>query len=116
MCNLQSVMKEIYIATGVITIASILEALGLYFIRLGGTMNVSIASIMYGLGIVPLLGIATKYEGIGLSNFIWNMLSTIFGFSIGIFVFKEKIRNMQLMGIGVSLLGLWMILSDPDVK
>ena len=79
-------------------------------------MNVSIASVMYGLGIVPLLGIATKYEGIGLSNFIWNMLSTIFGFSIGIFVFKEKLRNMQIMGVLVSFVGLAMILLDPDVK
>ena len=109
-------MKHIHIATGVIAVTSVLEALGLYFIRSGGVMNVSIASIMYGLGVVPLLAVATKYEGIGIANFIWNLLSTLFGFAIGIFIFKEKTHNMQIMGVFVSLLGLAMILFDPDTK
>ena len=115
-CDLQSAMKDIYIATGVITITSIVEAVGLYFIRLGGAMNIPVASVIYGLGVVPLLAIATKYEGIGLANFMWNVLSTIFGFTIGIFLFKEKIHNMQIIGVFVSLLGLAMILLDPDTK
>lgn len=116
MCNLQSVMKDIYIATGVITITSLVEAFGLYFIRAGGAKNTSLASVIYALGVVPLLSWASKYEGIGLANFMWNVLSTIFGFSIGIFMFKEKIHNMQIMGVAVSLVGLGMILLDPDAK
>ena len=109
-------MKDIYIATGIISITSIMEAVGLYFIRAGGVANTSLASVIYGLGVVPLLSWASKYEGIGLANFMWNLLSTIFGFSIGIFMFKEKIHNMQMMGVLVSLLGLAMILLDPDAK
>ena len=109
-------MKDIYIATGIISITSVIEAIGLYFIRAGGTANTSLASVIYALGVVPLLSWASKYEGIGLVNFMWNILSTIFGFSIGIFMFKEKIHNMQIMGVLVSLVGLAMILLDPDAK
>jgi multidrug transporter EmrE-like cation transporter len=109
-------MKDIYIATGVITITAVVEAIGLYFIRLGGSLNVSIASILYAFGVVPFLSWASKYEGIGLANFMWNVLSTIFGFIIGILMFKEKIHNMQIMGVLVSLVGVAMILLAPDVK
>ena len=109
-------MKAIYIASGIITTVSIVEAFALYFIRLGGFLNVSIASIIYAVGTVPLLALATKYEGIGLTNFLWNILSTLFGFGIGILMFREKIRNLQIMGVLVSLLGVGMILLDPDAK
>ena len=71
---------------------------------------------MYAAGAVPLLAFATKYEGIGISNFLWNVLSTLIGFGIGIYFYKEKIRNMQIMGVIVSLVGVAMILLDPGAK
>jgi multidrug transporter EmrE-like cation transporter len=109
-------MKDIYIASGIITSLSFIEAFALFFIRAGGFMNVSIASLVYAIGVVPMLFLATKYEGIGLTNFLWNILSTLIGFGIGIYFYKEKIRHMQIMGVMVSLLGLAMILLDPGVK
>ncbi len=109
-------MKAIYIASGLITMTAIVEAVALYFIRAGGVMNVSIASVLYAAGAVPLLSFATKYEGIGISNFLWNVMSTLIGFGIGIFMFKEKIRNLQIMGVLVSMLGVGMILLDPEAK
>ena len=109
-------MKEIYVASGVIGLTSIIEAFGLYFIRAGGMLNTLKASLFYGIGVVPLLSLATKYEGIGLVNFMWNILSTLFGFAIGIYMYKEKIHNMQMMGVLVSTVGLAMILLDPEAK
>jgi multidrug transporter EmrE-like cation transporter len=109
-------MKAIYIASGLITMTAIVEAVALYFIRAGGVMNVSIASVLYAAGAVPLLSFATKYEGIGISNFLWNVMSTLIGFGIGIFMFKEKIRNLQIMGVLVSMLGVGMILLEPEAK
>jgi multidrug transporter EmrE-like cation transporter len=109
-------MKDIYIAYGFVTITAAVEALALYFIRAGGFTNVSIASVLYAAGAVPLLAFATKYEGIGISNFLWNVLSTLIGFGIGIYFYKEKIRNMQIMGVIVSLVGVAMILLDPGAK
>ena len=112
----QSVMKDIYFSTGVITIIAIVEAVGLYFIRLGGIVNTSTASLLYAFGVVPLLSWASKHIGIGLSNYIWNILTTLFGFGIGIYIFKEKLHNMQIAGVLVSFVGLTMILLDPDAK
>ena len=109
-------MKDIYIASGIITTVSLVEAFALFFIRSGGFMNISIASAIYAVGAVPLLALAVKYEGIGLTNFLWNVLSTIIGFAIGVLIFKEKVRNMQIMGVIVSLVGVAMILLDPGVK
>lgn len=109
-------MRDIYIASILITIIAIVEAVGLYFIRLGGIVNTSIASVLYALGVVPLLSWASKHIGIGLSNYIWNILTTLLGFAIGIYIFKEKLHNMQIMGVLVSLVGLGMIILAPDVK
>jgi multidrug transporter EmrE-like cation transporter len=109
-------MKDIYLASGIIGITSLVEAVGLFFIRSGGVMNTSIASVIYAVAVVPLLRLATKYEGIGVSNFLWNVFSTILGFVIGVYIFKEKIRNMQILGVIVSLVGLGMILLDQGVK
>ena len=113
---IQSAMKAVYIAYGLVTITAAVEAVALYFIRAGGFMNVSIASILYAAGAVPLLAFATKYEGIGLSNFFWNVLSTLIGFGIGIYFYKEKIRHIQVLGVLVSLVGVGMILFDPHAK
>jgi multidrug transporter EmrE-like cation transporter len=105
-------MKDIYVASGFITITAVVEAVALYYIRAGGLVNTSIAS----LGAVPLLAFATKYEGIGISNFLWNVLSTLIGFGIGVYFYKEKIHSMQIMGVIVSLVGVAMILMDPVKK
>jgi hypothetical protein len=109
-------MKDIYIASGFVTITAVVEAVALYYIRAGGLVNISIASVLYALGAVPLLAFATKYEGIGISNFLWNVLSTLIGFGIGIYFYKEKIHSMQIMGVIVSLVGVAMILMDPVKK
>ena len=109
-------MKDIYVASGFVTITAVVEAVALYYIRAGGLVNTSIASVLYALGAVPLLAFATKYEGIGISNFLWNVLSTLIGFGIGVYFYKEKIRNMQIMGVILSLVGVAMILMDPVKK
>jgi drug/metabolite transporter (DMT)-like permease len=99
-------------------VTSIVEAFALYFIRVGGFANIVKASLIYGLGVVPLLMKSIQYEGIGSINFFWNVFSTLFGFGIGIYLFKEKIRNLQVLGVFISLLGLGLILmsSGPDGK
>jgi multidrug transporter EmrE-like cation transporter len=109
-------MKEIYAASAIVGATAAVEAFGLYFIRAGGMSNIIKGSLFYGLGVVPLLSWAVKYEGIGLVNFMWNILSTLLGFAIGIYFYKEKVSHMKIMGVVVSLLGVAMILLDPDTK
>jgi hypothetical protein len=106
-------MKPILTAFGLTMITSIIEAFGLYNIRLGGMQSTVLASIIYGLGVVPMLSATMGYAGIGMVNFFWNVLSTLFGFAIGIYLFNEKIRYLQLIGVLFSLLGLGLILLAP---
>jgi drug/metabolite transporter (DMT)-like permease len=49
-------------------------------------------------------------------NFIFNIVTTIFGFIIGIYWFKEKVNNLQLIGVILSLAGIGLIIISPDSK
>ena len=109
-------MKQILTAMGLVTITSIIEAVGLYNIRFGGITHTAIASLIYGLGVVPMLSQTIMYEGIGIVNFLWNILSTLFGFGIGIYMFNEKVHYLQMIGVLVSTAGIGLILIAPKQK
>jgi multidrug transporter EmrE-like cation transporter len=96
--------------------ATIVEAIGLTALRAKQTYSIPIASLFYALGVVPLLSIALKYEGIGIVNFFWNVLSTITMFLVGIYFFKEKLHSLQVIGVVLSLFGIFLILMAPDGK
>jgi multidrug transporter EmrE-like cation transporter len=101
---------------GLIGVTSIIEAVALYFIKKNNLVDLPIAMILYGLGVVPLLYYTSVSHGIGMINFIWNIVSTIFGFIIGIYLFKEKVNNLQLIGVLLSLTGIGLIMISPDSK
>ena len=103
-------MKAIYMALQMASVVSVVEAFGLYSLRAGHTL---VASLIYGLGVVPLLSRILKYEGIGIVNLLWNILSTLFGFGIGIFIFNERIHYLQFIGALLSLLGIGLIVMAP---
>ena len=109
-------MSSITNATLVVLIATIIESIGLTILRQGSTYAIPMTSAIYALGVVPLLHMSLRYEGIGLTNFLWNVISTLVMFAIGIYMFKEKIHHLQLIGIFVSLLGVGMILMSPEDK
>jgi drug/metabolite transporter (DMT)-like permease len=101
-------------ALSIASITGVVEAFGLYFLRLKTINNLFIAMAIYGLGVAPLLYYALNYEGIGMVNFLWNICSTLFGFAIGIYLFKEKVQSIQLIGVIISLLGLGIITLAPE--
>ena len=109
-------MKDIIKATFFVLIATIIESIGLTILRQGSTYAIPMTSAMYALGVVPLLHISLQYEGIGSTNFLWNVFSTLVMFAIGVYMFKEKIHHLQLIGVAVSLLGVGMILMSPEDK
>jgi len=106
-------MKPLYTALGMVSGVSAVEAFALYFLRAGGLHNTIIASLIYGGCVVPILAKTLQYEGIGIVNLLWNILSTLFGFVIGIFLFNEKIHYLQLIGGAFSLLGIGLIIMAP---
>lgn len=95
-------------------LTAIVESISLYFIKLGGLKHLIYAGLIYGIGVTSLLRKAIVYEGIGMVNFFWNFFSTFIGFCIGIFIFKEKVKNLQLLGVVLSTLGLGLIMLAPE--
>jgi multidrug transporter EmrE-like cation transporter len=106
-------MKEIYAALGTVSVASVVEATGLYFLRAGGLQNTITASLIYGGGVVPLLSKALQFEGIGIVNLLWNIFSTLIGFVIGIYFFKERVHYLQMIGAAFSVVGIGLIIMAP---
>lgn len=94
--------------------AAIIEAAGLTILRTKIYYSIPIASSIFAFLVVPLLAVALKYEGIGMVNFFWNIFSTVMMFLIGVYYFGEKLHSLQIIGIIFSLLGLFLILIDPD--
>ena len=101
-------------AVGTVGLISIIEAVAMYNIRHEGVIQLIQAMFLYGFIITPLLSFATIYEGIGIVNFLWNIFSTLFGFVIGIYFFKEKITKLQAIGVAISLLGISLIILSPE--
>ena len=97
-----------------LALASIVESSALTLLKIGGLKQIIGASLIFGLGVVPLLSMSLKYEGIGIVNFVWNVLSTISMFVIGIYFFNEKVENLQLIGIIITLIGLALVLISSD--
>jgi drug/metabolite transporter (DMT)-like permease len=101
-------------AIATVSFISVIEAIAMYNIKYQGTIQLLQAMFLYGFVITPLIGFATLYEGIGIVNFLWNIFSTLFGFAIGIYFFKEKITNLQAIGVAISLLGISLIILSPE--
>ena len=93
---------------------SLVEAIGLTALRLKKYYSIPIASGIYAFFVIPLLYIALKFQGIGMVNFMSNIFSTIMLFLIGIYIFDERINNLQIIGILLSLLGLFLITVAPE--
>ena len=57
--------------------------------------------------ILPFLLLRTlKYEGIGITNMLWNIASTTLVLIIGYFIFKEHVNHWQYLGIGLGLISI----------
>jgi len=108
-------MQTINLTTFIfITLLTLVEVPALTLLRMGGMVNIFIASLLFALGVVPLLSVALQYEGIGLVNFFWNIQSTIIMLAVGIVFFKEKISTLQMLGIAISLLGMSMVVLSKE--
>jgi multidrug transporter EmrE-like cation transporter len=67
--------------------------------------------VLYAM--IPFLLIRTlKYEGIGVTNMLWNIASTTLVLLIGYFIFKEHINHYQYFGIGFGILAIVLLTLD----
>jgi multidrug transporter EmrE-like cation transporter len=85
---------------------------------------VSLGSISYGMGLTiatlvysvqPYLFIkATRLESMTVSNLIWNLTSDILVTFSGVMVFKESIKGLRWVAIGMSMIALFLFAYTDD--
>jgi multidrug transporter EmrE-like cation transporter len=68
---------------------------------------------MYAL--VPLVFIrALRYEGMVVTNLVWNLMSNIIVTLQGVFIFGESIKGLRWLGIAMSLVSLALLAYTDD--
>lgn len=76
--------------------------------------------LLLGIGIYALVGllygISLIYGKLSVANTIWQVLSIVIVFGIGIYTYREAPTIGQWIGVGVIVLGLGLIIfSEKDV-
>ncbi len=95
---------------------TVIEAVALTLLRIGGLWQTVSASAIFAVGVVPLLAKTLQYDGIGMVNFVWNVFSTILMFGVGMVFFAEKITRLKTIGILLSFAGLALIIMADDLQ
>ena len=88
------------------------------------TKMVSIGSISTSVGIPLSIGFyamqpliflkAMRYEGMVVTNLVWNLMSNIIVTLQGVLVFGESIKGLRWLGICMSLLSLGLLAYTND--
>lgn len=55
------------------------------------------------------LYVAYHYKGIGIVNALWSGMTIVMMFTIGYFVFGERLTRMEWIGVGFIVLGMAII-------
>jgi len=95
-------------------LVTFIEAIALFYMKYNKKWGMPIAMALFGLCVVPLLGYAMKYEGVGLVNFLWTISSIVVMFAVGVYLFDEKIHYLHLIGISLCIAGVFLILMSHD--
>jgi len=68
-----------------------------------------IIGIVFYIGVCLSLRKTYEYEGMGLTNFAWSIVSIISMMAIGNLYFGEEINIYDVIGILICTLGLYMV-------
>jgi len=68
-------------------------------------VGVPLSMALYALEPLVFLK-AMKYEGMVVTNLVWNMLSDVIVTLQGILIFGESIKGLRWVGIGMSMVAL----------
>ena len=108
------------IALSLILLITVIDVIGWYCIKkyhLTGKIHFFLVTLTGYVLIAFLLLQVLKYEGIGMTNMIWNIMSTIIVLLIGYYIYKEQINNLQLTGILLGMLSILILyLSEKNIK
>ena len=92
----------------------IFEFIALYMVKYTAQDNnkLWLFIAVYCYAMIPLLLyfiIKDGKDGIAMTNILWNIASTVYGLIIGIYIFSEKVNNLQIIGGLLGMLGIILI-------
>ena len=97
----------------ILILLSTIEIFSLYCLK-KYNINKNLNYFVFGLGgyviIALLLAELFTYEKVGIANHSWNIITSIAGFLVGYLFFKEEINSMELIGIIISIIGIFIML------
>lgn len=73
--------------------------------QLSSAVGLPTSMILYALEPVVFLR-AMKYEGMVVTNLVWNLMSDVIVTLNGVLLFGESIKGLRWVGIGMSLVAL----------
>lgn len=96
-------------------IATVLDTTALTALKYGGTTNSSLffaGGVLAGAAAYYTMGAVITISGQAKGNTMWNVYSTIASTLIGYFIWQEDISPKNLLGIGVSCFGIYLMNSN----
>ena len=97
---------------GLIALIILLETVAQYHIKKSKLSNniylIFIAVILYAT-ICLLLRMCYSYTSMGMTNFIWSVMSIVTVMVVGYFFFNETITHNDAIGIVFCMIGLYLI-------
>lgn len=76
-------------------------------------VGLPIAVFLYALEPIIFLK-AMNYEGMVVTNLVWNLMSNVIVTLQGVFVFGESIKGLRWLGIAMSLVSLTLLAYTDD--
>jgi len=105
-------LKDLNFFLFLILLIIIFEAIAQYHVRKSKDRNMGyyflVAILAYAI-VCVLLRRCYDFDGIGMTNFIWSILSIITIMLVGAIAFDEKITYNDAIGIVLATVGLYFI-------
>lgn len=73
--------------------------------QLTTAVGIPLSMILYAFEPIVFLK-AMSYQGMVVTNLVWNMMSNIIVTLQGVFIFGESIKGLRWVGIGMSIVAL----------
>lgn len=90
----------------------IFESIGQYHIKkskLKGSLTFLLIGMFCYIVVCLLLKKCYAFNGMGITNFIWSVLSIISVLIVGVLAFDENITKIDIIGIMLAVAGLYLI-------
>jgi multidrug transporter EmrE-like cation transporter len=102
-------MNPFVIHIAIITLLDLAGTLCAKFYSINKNSLLLIATFLFFGGAGYAFARSLKYEGMAITNILWTALSVTLVTITGYFAFKEEITYLQLIGIGIIIMGLVLI-------